>query len=736
MITNVEFNNVRKGSIASYAKYCVSPKEQELANHHPVGDERLEAFYCTNMTTIDAQTSLKDKRTWAKQFETDIRAWNEEHKKGRPLTKRGEKKDKAADFESNQCVLGTISFGVSDKVTKEQAMAFAIESIQNVMPGTRQMMVAIHGDGQVMHAHFIVSVVDLETGKAYAPQGEYRAMYNQWELENERMELHYPDILEHVQQREAVAIQERKAALAQGIEGFESTRTTRVTQLSHGTHQKIFKREEGIAQAPEADLRREFLLACDESDHDFEALLDNLEARNIRVFPNMGTEKVGGLSIAFRDELPDKDGKLKTTKLSTYGKDYGWKNLSKDFNYDRDKHNGRLKECRDEADRAAANCRAIATGIDLNSGTNNAVPTSTATLDGLNAIANRADEFSYTSGGPTEGHGETLPGHGKHEGRQPNGVGKGSKQDHTGITRPDPSAGSDGRKQGSITNGNADLDGVRSELPSTDDYRRIRPENDRQPNGIGHGANHTNEDPAQTSSGRSGKPDYSVRSDGANSGIDGGMVDNGTGQTTGIDGTEAGRNRKEGGLLVLGVVGHKPEMANTTAQKIASKAITWAEQNPVRTDNAEEILAMKPTAQVADPLTDYFKTHPTIRAFFAEVQEKPEMLAMVKDMTGEPQGLVMVDTTGGNAVTAQIFDGEETLTVENFVKKNPCCVEFLKEIQSKPEMYQMVKDIMNDRVHGGLKPVDYTQDNPRATGNLWGNSNTYKPDEDEDSNHI
>lgn len=692
MITNVEFNNVRKGSIASYAKYCVSPKEQELANHHPVGDERLEAFYCTNMTTIDAQTSLKDKRTWAKQFETDIRAWNEEHKKGRPLTKRGEKKDKAADFESNQCVLGTISFGVDDKVTKEQAMAFAIESIQNVMPGTRQMMVAIHGDGQVMHAHFIVSVVDLETGKAYAPQGEYRAMYNQWELENERMELHYPDILEHVQQREAVAIQERKAALAQGIEGFESTRTTRVNQLSHGSHQQIFKREMELSEVPEANLRTQFLLACQESNKDFGALLDNLSDRGILVVPNMGTEKVGGLAIAFRDELPDLDGKykglLKTTKLSTYGKDYGWKNLSKDFNYDPSKHLDRLVKSRVEANTRAAECLAIANNPDRHLGEINAARTTSTALDRPNEITDRAGQIRPTNIGPAIGHVGAIRGHEDYADRHASRDGKDSIQGRNSAidsSSPDrgsngqisPTSGHTGKEQGSLEAGDSGVRVGRSETQRTEDYRRIRPENYLPKSGTGLRANRPNEDPAQTSSGRSGKPDYSVRSDGANSGIDGGMVDNGTGQTTGIDGTEAGRNRKEGGLLVSGVVGHKPEMANTTAKKIA----------------------------------DYFKVHPKVREYFANFQKNKWLRDRVEAWLVDG-GWVRPKS---DHLGLKYLEGKEPVTVEDYVEHDPLGNKHFHGVQRSATDLHKIESGEVTGMEAELQMVDRTQDDYTET---------------------
>ena len=307
MITNVAFNDSRKGTISAYATYCINPSKKH--SEQTSDKERLVAFECNGaLETPDARL--------ANAFERDIRDFNRQWKQGRKL------KDTSKD-----AVLGVISFGENDDVTPESALALAKEAVSRAMPGTRKTMFAVHNDANVLHVHFVASVVDMETGKAYAPTGEYGAMYRSWERVNEALEQENPGILQNVQQRYS----EAKRDQSRSVE-VKATKYASVKQVARA----------GLDSRPDVDLKTRVLEAYDSSTT-FDEYLDNLELAGVRVVPNMGETKCSGLSYAL---LNDHDNRA--TKGSEFGKKFSFNNLSKEKNYDVHQHLGRLQQLREQ----------------------------------------------------------------------------------------------------------------------------------------------------------------------------------------------------------------------------------------------------------------------------------------------------------------------------------------------------------------------------------------------------
>lgn len=307
MITNVSFNDSKKGTISAYATYCINPSKKH--SEQTSDKERLVAFECNGaLETPDARL--------ANAFERDIRDFNRQWKQGRKL------KDTSKD-----AVLGVISFGENDDVTPESALALAKEAVSRAMPGTRKTMFAVHNDANVLHVHFVASVVDMETGKAYAPTGEYGAMYRSWERVNEALEQENPGILQNVQQRYS----EAKRDQSRSVE-IKATKYASVKQVARA----------GLDSRPDVDLKTRVLEAYDTSTT-FDEYLDNLELAGVRVVPNMGETKCSGLSYAL---LNDHDNRA--TKGSEFGKQFSFNNLSKAKNYDFNEHFGRLQQLREQ----------------------------------------------------------------------------------------------------------------------------------------------------------------------------------------------------------------------------------------------------------------------------------------------------------------------------------------------------------------------------------------------------
>ena len=312
MITNVAFNDAKKGRIASYATYCITPSKSHVAQTSD--KERLVAFECNGvLETPDA--GLVD------AFEREIKTFNRQWKQGRKLKET-----------SKDAVVGVISFGENDDVNPDSALALAKEAVSRAMPGTRKTMFAVHNDANVLHVHFIASTVDMETGKAYAPTGEYGAMFRSWERVNEALELENPTLLQHVQQRYS--------------EAADLTRVVQVKATKYASTKQVERA--GIETRPDVDLKQQIIEAYEQSP-DFATYLDNLELAGVRVVPNMGATKCSGLSYAL---LNDHDNRA--IKGSELGKKFSFNNLSKEKNYDYEQHFGRLQDLRDQTPRPTA----------------------------------------------------------------------------------------------------------------------------------------------------------------------------------------------------------------------------------------------------------------------------------------------------------------------------------------------------------------------------------------------
>lgn len=390
MIANVAHNTGGKAGIAKYIRYLLSPKK--TAGIKKSSDtERVMAFKCS-----DGRKSPSTKE----ELRATVTAITEQIIEHNVKYKR-EKKWKGDKY----AIVGEISFALKDShLTPEDAMLIVEQNLRNTMGGSREYVMVCHADSQCLHVHFVVSTVDAITGKDYHPSNVKQAltgltyqrqMMDDWELELERTELAYG--LERVIPRDGVARLEERIAHANGKLDFVSDRWVNVKQISSKAYQKL-KRGLEVADIPELDLRSQFLLAYNESGgdgKDFDTLLDNLEARGIRVVPNMGTEQVRGLAIGFEHEPIEH-----SVALSTYGTKYGWKKLSKDFNYDPQQHRQRLADLRTEANtRATANASnadSLTTGTPLQD------------IDPTNSTVANAARITTTAGlgaieGPTNG---------------------------------------------------------------------------------------------------------------------------------------------------------------------------------------------------------------------------------------------------------------------------------------------------------------------------------------------
>lgn len=93
-----------------------------------------------------------------------------------------------------------VSFHPSDshKVSPALALKIARESLQNVAPGQRPVLFAVHGDTEHLHVHMLYATVN-ETGRIHNPHRDYRI----WEAVMENMEVKYD--LFRVQKRIACA---------------------------------------------------------------------------------------------------------------------------------------------------------------------------------------------------------------------------------------------------------------------------------------------------------------------------------------------------------------------------------------------------------------------------------------------------------------------------------------------------------------------------------------------------
>ncbi len=106
------------------------------------------------------------KKKACKQFADSIAekhvAWIEQARGGKPPPK--------SLFQS-----GSVSFSEEDsaKLTPEQALEITRAAVQEVMPGDRPTLYAVHGDSTCLHVHFLASSVDAQ-GKIWNPRHDFR----------------------------------------------------------------------------------------------------------------------------------------------------------------------------------------------------------------------------------------------------------------------------------------------------------------------------------------------------------------------------------------------------------------------------------------------------------------------------------------------------------------------------------------------------------------------------------
>lgn len=185
MITDTLKGGGTVADIGAYAQYMVSAKDHPDAKK----GERVLLVQSDNMLTgpVPAPNKRKACKAFASGIAQKIKNWTKQARGGKPPPK--------SLFQS-----GSISFSEEDskKLTPAQALEITRKAVQQVMPGDRPALYAVHGDSTCLHVHFLVSSVDSH-GKIWNPRFDFRL----WEAAMERLEIEHG--LERVTQRKAVA---------------------------------------------------------------------------------------------------------------------------------------------------------------------------------------------------------------------------------------------------------------------------------------------------------------------------------------------------------------------------------------------------------------------------------------------------------------------------------------------------------------------------------------------------
>lgn len=177
------------------------------------------------------------------------------------------------------------------------------------------MYLALHGDKEHLHVHFVAASVDSQgnifNAEEINDQGKKESVrdYRLWELANEALEIKYElkrvdarKAMEHEgEHRERGHKRRSNAAIHIMLKTGELTPTMELTDRIASSHSNAGKR--------------------------FDTFLDNLEANGVYVKPNLNSKGVNGLSFSM-------DGMDSFIKASNIGNKYKWAKLEKDLNYD------------------------------------------------------------------------------------------------------------------------------------------------------------------------------------------------------------------------------------------------------------------------------------------------------------------------------------------------------------------------------------------------------------------
>lgn len=258
---------------ARLATYLISPKP---GHEDYRKGERLLLLEVENALPplLNSDMEYPEEGVWAEQFSEHLEDETRKARRGKPMPKE-------------MFVHAIISFDPSDFAGLSQAeatikaSAIVDEQIKEVMPGRRVSMKVIHGDTDHLHAHLMVSTVDLDTGKIWNPHHSYR----KWELANEQSEVKYG--LKRVMQREAVR--------QLGDEG----RAVNVKAPTTGERQH--EKRTGI-QSAKVQLQ-EIIQGAAVDKPAFRTLADRLKKTGVTVIPQVNAKGLSGLSYRLHGEM-------------------------------------------------------------------------------------------------------------------------------------------------------------------------------------------------------------------------------------------------------------------------------------------------------------------------------------------------------------------------------------------------------------------------------------------------
>jgi hypothetical protein len=330
MITNVR-RVKSSGDIQRYVRYTIAPDEEQNHEDYVFGERTLAR------ETDYIDIGLDVERNKASHEITDqIMQWNKDHRTG--------KKEPA-----RPAVAGVIAFSINDTkhlystsrhgvryLDRKRAIEIAREAIKETMGGDRPIYLALHGDKDHLHVHFVASIVNSKgqiwDGSTLTDEHGNKTKvrdYRQWELTNEKLEIKYG--LERVTHRKAM----------------EPEGEHRQAQVKRPSNAEVHLLKDKGVLSDSMDLAGRLEKAYNESDKQFDKFLELAEASGIRIKPNMSTTKVNGLSFA----IDGMDGFIKASDL---GNKYKWSKLEKELNYEHSRDFQKLAECKNRASATAS----------------------------------------------------------------------------------------------------------------------------------------------------------------------------------------------------------------------------------------------------------------------------------------------------------------------------------------------------------------------------------------------
>lgn len=358
MITNVR-RVKSSGDIQRYVRYTIAPEKEQNHEDYVFGERTLEL----EADNIDVGFDIERNRT-SHEVTDQIIQWNKDKRVGRKAP-------------ASPAVAGVIAFSINDTeqfystsrhgvkyLDRKRAIEIAREAIKETMGDDRPIYLALHGDKDHLHVHFVAGIVNSQgqiwDGSTLTnEQGKKIKVrdYRQWEMANEKLEIKYG--LERVTHRKAM----------------EHEGEHRQPQVRRPSNAVVHLANKGEI-APSLDLAGRLELAYNGCNKQFDKFLELAEQNGIHIKPNMNTEKVNGLSFS-TDEMDN------FIKASDLGNKYKWAKLSKELNYDSSRDYQKLAELKATASTTAITERADITA----SRTNQRIAT---IADNINTAAEQA----------------------------------------------------------------------------------------------------------------------------------------------------------------------------------------------------------------------------------------------------------------------------------------------------------------------------------------------------------